>query len=128
MEWEKLKSAPFHQWQLKTIFGDSVFPVSHIDKNMKRIYFLLETLPRNELKLIVTLKNVVILKNILTATTISDTIKLFGVIILITCYEFLSRHDIWSSRSQYKYIVTPAMVNKGLTRPMFDNLWSCIQF
>ena len=128
MEWEKLKSVPFHLWQLKTIFGDYVLPVSHVDKKMKRIDFLLEKLPRDELNLIVTLKHLEILKNILPATTISDIIKLFGVIILITCYKFPSHHDMWYPRSQYKYIGTPAMANKVLTRPMFDNMGSCIQF
>ena len=57
-----------------------------------------------------------------------DNIYIYWVLILITRYEFASRHDIWSSRSWCKYIKTPGIGNIGLTRPRFDNLWSCIRF
>ena len=97
---EKLKSFPFHQWKLKTIFSDSVFPVSHVDKNMKSFEFFLETYPRYELNQIITFENVEIRKNIFPATTLSDIIKLFDILILIACCKFASRCDMWSSRSQ----------------------------
>ena len=91
---KKLKYVPFHQWQLKTIFGDSVFPVSPVDKNTKCIDFLLKKLPIDKLILIFTLKIVEIRKNILPATTIEDIIKLSGFIILIACYKFASQSDL----------------------------------
>ena len=50
------------------------------------------------------------------------------VLVLITCHELESRHDLWSSRSQFKHIKAPSIVNIVLTGPRFNYFWSCIQF
>ena len=123
VEWEKLKSVQISSMAIEKNIWWFYFPLSQVDKNIIRIDFLLDTLPRDELNLIVPFKNVEILKNTFPATTISDIIKWFGVLILTTCCKFPSRHDMWYSRSQYKYIGTTEMGNKGLTRQMFDNMW-----
>ena len=54
--------------------------------------------------------------------------KCFGVLILITHYLFASQSNLWYSMSQCKYIKPPVIGKKVLTRPRFDNLWSCIWF
>ena len=63
-EGTKLKYVPFHQFQLKTILSDYVFPVSPVSKNKKFTDLLFYLLLRDELKLTVTLTNVDIHKHI----------------------------------------------------------------
>ena len=84
--------------------------------------------PTDELNLILTLTNVDLRRYILPSTTTSDIIKLFGVLILITCYDFLSLHYMWSSRYQYKSNNPTSMGNSGSKIPRCDHLCSCIQF
>ena len=88
VEGTKLKSVPFCQWKLRTIFGDSVFTGSPDPKNMKWNDFFLEILVIYQLNLIVKLTNVELGKKIFLATTRLDIIKLFGVILLITRCKF----------------------------------------
>ena len=57
---------------------------------MDRSGLSLEMLQTNEIKIIVTPTSTELRKNIFPATTRSDLIKFFGVIILITDYKFSS--------------------------------------
>ena len=57
MQGTKLKYVTFLRLKFKTIFGGSILPGPPISKNMTGHDFLLELLPRNELKLIVVLTN-----------------------------------------------------------------------
>ena len=75
VEGTKLKSVPFCQWQLKTIFGGSFFPGSPIAKNMTQLDFFLEILPIGRLSLIFTLTNVDLNRMILPATMRWEMIK-----------------------------------------------------
>ena len=127
MDGTKLKSVPFHQWQLKMIFGESVFPRSHIS-NMTQLDFFLDILPIYQLDLIVNLTNADLKRVIFPATTSREMINCFSVLILIMRYEFSSRRDMWSSKYQCKCIKLPGKVTTGLLRPSFDHLWPFVQF
>ena len=74
---------------MKTIFSDTIFTGLPVAKILNGLNFL-GIYPGYELNLIVTLTNAELSQNIFPATTISEIIKLFGVIILITRYEFAS--------------------------------------
>ena len=67
---------------------------------MTHIDFLPDMFPREELNLISALRNVKLQKKIFPATIEWEMIKLFSVLVLITHCEFISWHDMWSSRSQ----------------------------
>ena len=110
MEGTKLKSVPFRQWQLKTIFGDYFFSGPPLATNMKRTDLFLELSPRYELNLVVKLTNAELRKNIWSETTISKNIKFFGVIILITRYEFTSWRDMNLPSCHGKYRLEKAKV------------------
>ena len=60
--------------------------------------------------------------------TIWEMIIVLGSLFLSTRYKFVSWCDMWYSRSQCKYIKPPGIVKIGLTRPMFNHMWSCIWF
>ena len=51
-------------------------------------------------------------KNRTTAT--GEMLKMFGIMILITRYEFTSRASLWSTNSPYKYMVDPSFGNTGM--------------
>jgi len=62
-------------------------------------------------------------------TTGGEVLKLIGVTVLATRYEFGSRADLWATRPRKKYLVAPAFSERtGMPRSRFDSLWSCLTF
>jgi len=62
-------------------------------------------------------------------TTGGEVLKLIGVTVLATRYEFGSRADLWATRPRNKYLVAPAFSERtGMPRSRFDSLWSCLTF
>ena len=57
LEVTELKYVPFGKYQLKAVFGESIFTGSPIAKNMTRLNLFLEIFPRDQLNLIITLTN-----------------------------------------------------------------------
>ena len=78
----KLKSVPFCQWKLKTIFGESIFPGSSIANNITKLELFLGIFPRDQLNRIVTLENAELRRIILPATMIWEMIIFFGFLFL----------------------------------------------
>ena len=58
-----------------------------------------------------------------TTTTRGELLKFFGVLILITRFEFGSRSSLWSTIAPSKYIPAPALGKTGMSRNRFDTLW-----
>ena len=94
---------------------------------MTWLELFLELFTRYQLNPIVTLTNAELKMMVLPATIRWYMMKIW-VLILITRYEFASRRDLLSSRSQCKYIKPPGIRETGLMRPRLDHLWSCIRF
>jgi len=60
-------------------------------------------------------------------TTRGEVLKLFGVIVLETPYEFGSRAELWSTQLRTSYLVAPAFGERtGLSRCRIDAPWSCV--
>jgi len=56
-------------------------------------------------------------------TTIGELLKWFGVLILVTRFEFGSRADSWSEKPRCKYMPAPGFGKTGMSRQRFDDLW-----
>ena len=80
---------------IEKIFGDYVFPVSHVSKKMEFTDFFFGLFLGDELNLIITLTNLDPHKDIFPETTRSEILKFFGVLIFITRYKFVSWRDLW---------------------------------
>ena len=61
-------------------------------------------------------------------TTAGEIVKFFGVMLLVTRFEFGSRASLWSNVTTNKYIPAPSFGITGMPRKQFDNLWMCIRF
>jgi hypothetical protein len=58
-------------------------------------------------------------------TTPGEILKLFGVLILITRYEF---SFLWSNTAPTKYQPAPSFGRTGMARHRFDSIWAAICF
>jgi hypothetical protein len=61
-------------------------------------------------------------------TTPGEILKLFGVLILITRYEFSSRASLWSKTAPTKYQPAPSFGRTGMSRHRLDSVWAAIRF
>ena len=61
-------------------------------------------------------------------TTKGEILKIFGIIILATPFEFGKRASLWSSTAPSKYVPAPNFGQTGMTRPRFDTIWKHIRF
>ena len=57
-----------------------------------------------------------------------EIVKFFGVMLLVTHFEFGSRASLWSNVTTNKYIPVPSFGLTGMPRKWFDDLWMCIWF
>ena len=61
--------------------------------------------------------------------TKGSLIKFFGIIILGTRFEFLSRSDLWSTESVSRFVEAPKFGEMtGMSRNRFDKICRCIRF
>ena len=61
-------------------------------------------------------------------TTAGEIVKFFGVMLLVTRFEFGSRASLWSNVTTNKYIPAPSFGLTGMPWKRFDDLWMCIRF
>lgn len=77
---------------------------------------------------IVALTNAELVKISQAVTTSQEVLKFFGVLILITRFEFTTRASLWSSVATSKYLPAPALNKTQMSRNRFDHLLRCIRF
>ena len=61
-------------------------------------------------------------------TRAGEIVKFFGVMLLVTRFEFGSWASLWSNTSTNKYIPAPLFGLTGMPRKRLDNLWMYIRF
>ena len=84
--------------------------------------------PPKQLRLIVQLTNVELLRDNKPTTTVGEILKLFGIMIMITQFEFGARSELWCTTQRSKYIPTPSLGRTGTPCHRFDSLFKNIQF
>ena len=57
-----------------------------------------------------------------------EIVKFFGVMLLVTRFEFGSWASLWSNKSINKYIPASSFGLTGMPQKQFDDLWMCIRF
>jgi len=61
-------------------------------------------------------------------TTLGEVLKWFGVLMLITRFEFGLRSDLWSPISRCKYIPAPNFGKTGMSRQRWDDIWRYMEW
>ena len=84
--------------------------------------------PPEQLQLILQLTNNKLAMARKNYTTAGEIVKFFGVMLLVTWFEFGSWASLWSNMSTNKYIPAPLFGLTGMPRKWFDDLWMCIRF
>ena len=90
-------------------------------------YFLM-LFPPEQLQLILQLTNNELAMARKNYTTAGEIVKFFGVMLLVTQFEFGSRASLWSNVTTNKYIPAPSFGLTGMPWKRFDDLWMCIRF
>ena len=90
-------------------------------------YFLM-LFPPEQLQLILQLTNNELAMARKNYTMAGEIVKFFGVMLLVTRFEFGSQASLWSNMSTNKYIPAPLFGLTGMPRKWFNNLWMCIRF
>jgi hypothetical protein len=57
-----------------------------------------------------------------------ELLKWFGVLILITRFEFGNRRDLWSNTAPYKYIPAPDLGATGMARHRFEDIMRYVRW
>ena len=88
--------------------------------------------PPAQLREIVRLTNINLAKlprhNLTRWVTEGEIVKFFGIVILMTRYEFKDRASLWSTVDTSKYIPAACFGKTSMGRCRFDNILRCIQF
>ena len=115
-------------WAVKTRMGYMLGRGGDNQNSYSRLEYFLMLFPPQQLQLILQLTNnelAIARKNY---TTAGEIVKFFGVMLLVTRFEFGSRASLWSNVTTNKYIPAPSFGLTGMPRKRLDDLWMCIRF
>ena len=118
----------FHNWAIKTRMGYMLGQGGDHQNSYSCLEYFLMLFPPEQLQLILQLTNnelAMVRKNY---TTAGEIVKFFGVLLLVTWFEFRSRASLWSNMSTNKYIPAPSFGLTGMPWKWFNDLWMCIRF
>ena len=96
---------------------------SESGKRMSRFDFFLLMFTPSQLAQCCLSTNIAFRRNGIKETTTGEVLKYFGILILLTKFEFNNRSDLWSNLSNHRYIPAPAMGKTGIPRNRFDQFW-----
>ena len=111
----------FRNWAIKTKMGYMLRRCGDHQNSYSCLEYFLMLFPPEQLQLILQM----VRKNY---TMTGEIVKFFGVMLLVTQFEFGSQASLWSNTSTNKYIPAPSFGLTGMPRKRFDDLWMCIRF
>ena len=118
----------FHNWAIKTRMGYMLGRGGDHQNSYSRLEYFLMLFPPEQLQLVLLLTNnelAMVRKNY---TMAGEIVKFFGVMLLVTWFEFGSWASLSSNTSTNKYIPAPSFGLTGMPWKRFDDLWMCIRF
>ena len=118
----------FRNWASKTRMGYMLRSGGDHQNSYSHLEYFLMLLPPEQLQLILQLTNNKLAMARKNYTMAGEIVKFFGVMLLVTWFEFGSRASLWSNTSTNKYIPAPSFGLTGMPQKQFDNLWMCIRF
>ena len=123
---------PPRPWSVRTLGGDIITEGGDyvgFGRGRKPIDYFLAVFPQKQLSRIVELTSAALEARRLPPTSPGEILKLFGVLILATRFEFGSRAELWATEPRSKYMSAPAFGSRtGMPRHRFDALWSALTF
>jgi Transposase IS4 len=108
-------------WSVRRLQGDVISESTDLSSLTPYDYFFAMFLYAH-LGGIVLLTNVNLLQQKRALISVGELLKFFGVLVLMTRFEFGKRHDLWKTSPISKYILAPAFGNTGMPRNRFDDI------
>ena len=118
----------FHTWAIKTRIGYMLGQGGDHQNSYSHLEYFLMLFPPEQLQLILQLTNNKLAMARKKYTRAGEIVKFFGVMLLVTQFEFGSRASLWSNTSINKYIPAPSLGLTGMPWKQFNDLWMCIRF
>ena len=118
----------FHNWAIKTRMGYMLGRGGDHQNSYSCLEYFLMLFQPEQLQLILQLTNNELAMERKNYTMPGEIVKFFGVMLLVTRFEFGSRASLWSNTSTNKYIPAPLFTLTGMPWKQFDDLWMCIRF
>lgn len=117
-------------WSVRNVIGEVLIPGANSAaiNGMSPIDFFLLMFPPKQLLHMVDLTNAELLKLDLQPTNTSEILKFFGVLILMTSFEFTSRASLWTSVAPSKYRPAPHFGRTGMSKHRFNDLFRSVKW
>ena len=119
-------------WSVRNVVGENLYPggpnAATTTNGMSALDFFLLMFPPKQLVAMVDLTNIELAKLEANTTNISELLKFFGVLILMTSFEFTSRASLWSSVAPMKYKPAPHFGLTGMSKHRFNDLFRAIRW
>jgi len=119
---------PPQDWCLRTTTGDRLRAESNISQRLSPLDVFLLMFPPRMFDVIVTETNIKLLPRRKQPTTKGEILSIFGMLILISKYEFTERGLLWNTTSPSKYEPAPCLGKTGMSKNRFDDLFSALTF
>jgi hypothetical protein len=117
----------YRNWYVRGWDGTDICEGADTSGRAPLDYFF-DMFPHKHLQVIVILTNEGLRQNELEPISIGELLKYFGILVLMTRFEFGPRRDLWTTTSSNKYIPAPCFGETGMSRRRFDNISEHIRF
>ena len=118
----------FRNWAIKTRMGYMLGQGGDHQNSYSHLEYCLMLFPPEQLQLILQLTNNELAMARKNYTMTGKIIKFFGVMLLVTRFEFGSRASLWSNTSTHIHIPAQLFGLTGMPQKRFVDLWMCIRF
>ena len=116
---------PRRTWKLHCQYTDREFtPGCDPESKIEAIEFFMALFPKEQLKMMVEKTSEKLQSNGHPKLTKGELLKWFGVLLLITRYEFGERKELWNTEARCKFIPAPNFGERtGMTRDRFHAIF-----
>jgi hypothetical protein len=108
--------------------GQEYYKGSDVAGSFHPIDYFLLMFPPTQLTEMLSLTNAELEQRQQAPTTIGEILKLFGVLILVTRFEFGDRRSLWSKEGPTPFIPAANFGRTGMSRNRFELLWVSLQW
>jgi Transposase IS4 len=112
-------------WQFQGRDGKWMCEDDEVELKHSPLDYFMAAFPPTALKRILTLTNKSLRKNGGKEIELGEfLLRFFGVVLLITKFDFGQRRELWNSVSSFKYIPSPQFgIQTGMCRNRFEEIW-----
>jgi Transposase IS4 len=116
-------------WQFQGRDGKWMSKDDGVELKHTPLDYFMAAFPPNALKQILILTNKSLRKNEGKEIELGELLRFFGVILLITKFDFGRRRELWNTVLSFKYIPSPQFgIHTGMCRNRFEEIWMNLVF